>query len=418
MPRYRYIARSPTGERMEGFAEAADRPTLLRRLRSGGLVPIAVEDLNARAASRAPDRSPASHPRFFSLRRLPRAMRPSDLAMFARELSDLMGAGMTLGRALQTLARRRDTGVAGDLHSTLRDEILRGASLSEALEARAGVFPALFINMVRAGETGGRLAETLRRLSEHYERAASAREKVVSALAYPAFVLVAAIGTVIFAMTFVVPRFSAIFRELGGALPAPTRALIAISRAAVRHGPWVALVLTALVWAAARSLRHPTTRRRAEAGLLRMPIVGPIMRAGAFGRFAHTLGSLLANGIPVLQALSIAETTVGHAVIAEAVRQARERVTDGATISGPLAEGGLFPPDLTDMLAIGEETGDLPSALERIAQRYDAELDRRLRAMTTLIGPALILLVAVIIGFIAISLLTAVFEMTSGLKVR
>jgi len=220
----------------------------------------------------------------------------------------------------------------------------------------------------------------------------------------------------IFMMVFVVPRFSAMFEELGGTLPLPTRILIGLSKGLIRYG-W-ALVIGGFFLAAAvrRALKTPAGIEWKDRVLLRLPAMGHIVRANAFGNFAHTLGTLLANGVQVLQALSVVEHTVGNSVIARAVRSARDRVTDGSTISRPLAQDGVFPRLLTDMLAVGEESGDMAGALEHIGRRYDNELDRAVKLFTTILEPAMMVLIAAGVGFMAISMLLAVFELTSGLN--
>lgn len=435
MPRFRYSARSRSGERVDGAIEAPDRAGALRRLTAEGLAPIEIQEVSApRAADAAKVSAPSSAPAA-ATPSPPRAaggaggttasaaapthgrrLKPAEIAAITREISDLLGAGMTLGRALHTLAQRREDRARAQLFEELRDEIVRGASLSESLERRSAIFPPLYANMVRAGEASGRLGETLARLADHYERVAAARERAVTALAYPIFVLAVGIATLVFTLVFVVPRFTAIFAELGSALPAPTRALIALSGVLRRHGWWLAIALVGGIAAARAALRTPAGAAWRDRMMLRLPVFRSVVRAAAFAQFARTLGALLANGVPVLRALAIVESTIGNSVIAGAVRDARERVTDGATISGPLTAGGVFPPLLTDMLAVGEESGDLVGALDRIARRYDAELERRVRVLTTLIEPVLILLVAIFVGFVAISMLTAVFDMTSGLR--
>jgi len=256
----------------------------------------------------------------------------------------------------------------------------------------------------------------LERLVRHYERAQAAREKVSMALVYPLIVTIVGLGAMVFMMTFVIPRFSAMFAELGGTLPLPTRILIGLSNGLIHYG-W-ALLLAILLGGAAlrRALRTPAGREWKDRFLLRAPVAGSIIRANAFANFAHTLGTLLANGVPVLQALAIVENTVGNSIIAKAINEAKDRVTDGSTISRPLAQDGIFPRLFTDMLAIGEESGDMTGALEHIGRRYDNELDRAVKLFTTILEPIMMLLIAVGVGFVAISMLMAVFELTSGLN--
>jgi type II secretory pathway component PulF len=223
--------------------------------------------------------------------------------------------------------------------------------------------------------------------------------------------------TVIFIMIFVIPRFASMFAELGSTLPLPTRILIGLSRSftGVRGLILLAVAAAGFIGArrAFRSERGRTWWHRTQ---LRLPVVGRVVSAASYTHFAQTLGSLLANGVPVLQALSIVEMTVGNSVIAREIREARERVTDGSSISGPLAAGNVFPPLLTDMLAVGERTGDMAGALTHIARRYEGELDRSVKLFITVLEPLLIVLIAAMVGFVAISMLMAVFDLTSGLQ--
>jgi type II secretory pathway component PulF len=220
-------------------------------------------------------------------------------------------------------------------------------------------------------------------------------------------------------MIFVVPRFTSIFAELGSTLPLPTLILIRISE--ILTDPLAmgifALVVFGAIFAFRRALRTPAGRLRWDRIQLRFPIVKNIITSNAYSQFARTLGALLANGVPVLQALTIVEDTVGNRVIAQEIRNARDKVTDGTTISGPLASGKVFPVLLTDMLAVGEESGDMSGALGHIAKRYESDLDRAVKVFTTVLEPILILFMAIMVGFVAISMLLAVFDLTSGLNV-
>jgi type II secretory pathway component PulF len=439
MAQFRYIAKSRAGERREGILDAPDRRSVMLLLSRQGLVPISVTDGGGGAAPAAETDKPAVRsgdgkparfapavpaaraPRknWFRFERRFRArprMKMGDMLLFTSELSDLLASGMTLGSALHALAQR-STGKPQDaIIVDLRDEIVSGASLSAALAKWSESFPALFVSMVKAGEASGQLPGVLERLVKQYERVQAAREKVAMAMVYPLIVTLVGVGAMIFMMVFVVPRFSAMFEELGGTLPLPTRILIGLSKGLVRYG-W-ALVIGGFFLAAAvrRALKTPAGIEWKDRVLLRLPAMGHIVRANAFANFAHTLGTLLANGVQVLQALSIVEHTVGNSVIARAVRSARDRVTDGSTISRPLAQDGVFPRLLTDMLAVGEESGDMAGALEHIGRRYDNELDRAVKLFTTILEPAMMVLIAAGVGFMAISMLLAVFELTSGLN--
>lgn len=441
MTQFRYIAKSRTGERQEGVLEASDKRALLTLLSRQGLVPISVADAQAPAAAvaaaekskpaakAAPAKPPAKtaspaapgslRKKWFRFEKSLRArshMKIGELLLFTSELSDLLASGMTLGAALHALSLRK-TGKAQDVIVTdLRDEIMSGSSLSAALARWSASFPALYVSMVKAGEASGQLPGVLERLVKHYERVLAAREKVGMALVYPVIVALVGFAAMAFMMVFVIPRFSAMFEELGGTLPLPTRILIGMSKGLLRYG-W-ALAIAAMFGVAAlkRLFKTPAGREWKDRFLLRMPVAGNIIRANAFANFAHTLGTLLANGVQVLQALAIVEHTVDNSIIATAIHAAKDRVTDGSTISRPLSQDGVFPRLLTDMLAIGEESGDMAGALEHIGRRYDNELDRAVKLFTTILEPVMMLLIAVAVGFVAISMLLAVFELTSGLQ--
>ena len=438
MAQFRYVAKSRTGERQEGSLEAPDKRAVIAQLGRLGFVPISVVETSARetpppaaekpkgaakpstspapAAKAAPAGSARKWFRFEKSVRSRSRLKMGDLLLFTGELSDLLASGMTLGSALHALAQRL-TGKAQDVIVTnLRDEVVSGSSLSAALAKWPDSFPALYVSMVKAGEASGQLPGVLERLVRHYERALAAREKVAMAMVYPLIVTLVGFGAMIFMMVFVIPRFSAMFEELGGTLPLPTRILIGLSKGLLKYGWALAIGATFGFAALRRLLRTPAGRDWKDRALLRLPVAGSIVRANAFANFAHTLGTLLANGVQVLQALAIVEHTVDNSIIAKAIRAAKDRVTDGSTISRPLSQDGVFPRLLTDMLAIGEESGDMAGALEHIGKRYDNELDRAVKVFTTILEPIMMLIIAIGVGFVAISMLMAVFELTSGLN--
>jgi len=399
--------------------DARDRRSALMQIERMGFVPVSVREggaaVGASRSDRPAGRKTKSARASAGSKKL--RMKTRDVLLFTRELSDLLASGMTLGNALHSLSIRK-TGRAQDyVIPQLRDEIIQGTSLSDALAKRPESFSTLYVSMVRAGEASGDLSEVLERLCQHYERVQEAREKIGMALIYPSIVLGMGILIIIFVMIWVVPQFTAIFEELGSTLPVPTQILIGVSAFFIHYGWALGLITAFLVIALKRYLATDEGQRAWHRLQLRLPVIRDVVAANAYAHFARTLSALLSNGVPVLDALSIVENTAGNRVIAREIREARTRVTDGATISAPLAAGKVFPRLLTDMLAVGEETGDMSGALEHIGNRYEHELDRNIKVMTTVLEPAMIILIFLVVGFVAISMLMAVFDLTSGLSV-
>ncbi len=409
MPYYRYTARTRAGDKIEGTVEQPDKRSAMHAVERLGHVPLSIADAQTQATGKA-KKAPKPRSR-------PGRVRTTAVLLFTSELRDLLASGMKVSNALTILARRRSGGRLDAIINDLRDHIIQGKSLSDAFGLYPTVFPSLYVSMIRAGEVGGSMTEALDRLVIHYQRLQALKEKLVGALVYPAVVLVVGVGTLIFSMVFVIPRFSIIFFELDSTLPLPTRILIGASDILVRYGIFMLAGLVAAGWMAHRALKTPEGREFWHRTQLRLPILRSVISADAFARFARTLATLLSNGVPVLQALTIVEQTIGNAVIAREIRNARDRVTDGTTISGPLAAGRVFPSLMTDMLAVGEQTGDIARALTHIANRYENELDHRLKVFTTILEPLLIVVMAALVGFVAISMLLAVFDLTSGLNV-
>ena len=343
-------------------------------------------------------------------------MKSVEVLLFTSELADLIEAGMTLGAALQALASQGEEG-SGQRYvcQDLCDRIVRGETFSDACAAHPKTFEPIYSNMIRAGEASGALVEVLRRLADHYERFDNMRGKIKSAMSYPVIVLCFGVLAVIGALVWIIPQFKKVFESMGAALPLPTRILIGMSEFLIHYGWALALAAVAFAVWFGRWRKSPPGRLRIDGWKLKMPLIKGIVAAGAYSSLAYTLKTLLVNGVNILQALKIAEETCGNAVIAQALNTARKRVTDGTTISGPLAASGVFPRMMTDMLAVGEQAGDMPSSLEHIGKRYQKDMDRNITSFTNALEPILIVFIAGAVGFVAIAILTAVFKVSSSL---
>ena len=345
------------------------------------------------------------------------SMKETEVLLFTGELADLLEAGMTLGEALGCLANQGEEDSAQRaVCKDLTSRIVNGESFSDAVAHHPKTFQPLYANMIRAGEASGAMVDVLRRLVEHYERSDSMRAKVKGALRYPCFVLGFGVVAVIITMKVIIPKFQKVFQQLGGNLPDATRALMDMTDFV---NSWKGAVLgvviaLAVVWLLKWS-KTPIGRRKIDAWKLKMPLVKGIVASGAYSTLAYTLKTLLTNGVNVLNALKIAEDTCENAVIADALHTARKRVTDGTSISGPLATSGVFPRLMTDMLAVGERAGDLSSSLGHIGTRYQKEMDANIKTFTEMLPMVLLFVLAGVIGFIIFAIFSAVFAVSNSL---
>ena len=343
-------------------------------------------------------------------------MKRVEVLLFVSELADLLEAGMTLGQALQALANQgEEDGAQRIVCQDLCDRIVRGESFSDACAKHPKTFPPLFSNMLRAGEASGAMVEVLRRLGEHYERDDGMRGKIKSALMYPMIVLCMGVIAVIAALVWIIPQFQKVFDSMGASLPLPTLILISLSDAVIHYGWLMAAGVAVFVAWFRRWKATENGSRKIDGWKLKAPLIKGIVACGAYSSLAYTMKTLLSNGVNVLHALKICEETCGNKVIGDALKTARERVTDGATISGPLASAGVFPRMMTDMLAVGEQAGDLPGALEHIGRRYQKDMDRNITSFTNALEPILIVAIAAVVGFVAISIIMAVFKVSSSI---
>ncbi|MBR1871204.1 MAG: type II secretion system F family protein [Kiritimatiellae bacterium] len=343
-------------------------------------------------------------------------MKSTDVLLFTGELADLLEAGMTLGQALGALANQgEEDSPQRAICKDLTERIVNGEAFSRAVAHHPKTFPPLYSSMLKAGDASVAMIDVLRRLADHYERHDAMVSKIKGAMTYPVVVLCIGVAAVVFALTWIIPKFQAIFDSMGATLPLPTRILLGMSDGLIKYGWFIAAGIVAL-WLWLRRWKNTDAgRAKIDAWKLKAPLVKGIVAAGAYSSLAYTMRTLLVNGVNVLNALKICEETCGNAVIAKALADARRRVTDGTSISGPLAASGVFPKMMTDMLAVGEKAGNMAGSLEHIGVRYQKDMDRNITAFTNALEPILIVMIAGIVGFIAISILLAVFRVTSAI---
>ena len=334
------------------------------------------------------------------------------LVLTTRQLATLVKAGMPLLRALRTIAEQLDPGPLQDVFGAVAKDVEAGVKLSEALSSHPRWFPPFYVNMVRAGEVGGLLDEILKRLAELMEKQSRLRDRVKSALMYPAFVMVAAVGILIILMVFVVPTFLGMFSELGSSLPLPTLILVKACDI-VRNWWWIVLLLLAgLVVLLRVFLRTPAGRRLADQAALAAPGFGSLVERVVIARFARTFGTLIGSGVPILNALETVRATVTNVVIDDALRDVEHSLKVGESLAKPMELSGVFPPLVTRMVALGEETGQLDRMLMQVADSYEEEVEVQLSGLTQVLEPMLIVFVGGIVGFIVIAMFLPLLSLT------
>jgi type II secretory pathway component PulF len=341
-----------------------------------------------------------------------------ELATFTNQLANLLKSGMPLTVALNSMTHLETKGIPPDISRQLKQDVTEGKGLSEAMAKQPLIFSSLYINMVKAGEQSGSLVEVLRRMGDHFERFAEVQAKFRSAMIYPLFVCGVGIAISIFFMTVMLPSFMKLFQGMNIQLPLMTRILIGLNDF-IKHWWWLMagiVVAIAIIFHRFRASAHG--QRTIDGWRLNAPVFGKVMRLHIFGQFSRTLSTLLHNGVPVLTALEITEQIISNSIIREAITHARQEVTDGKTLAQPLARSKIFPQLMVDLIKIGEDTGDVPGSLANLADTYESELEIALRVMTNMVEPVIICAMAIGVGFLLVSILSALFAMTSNISIR
>lgn len=405
MPRFNYQAMTRTGGVVNGTLEAETSAELVSKLKGSGYFPMEVREEVAEEKRRLP------------VLRLGRRVKSSEVEFFSYQLATLLNSGVPLIRALSVAAEQITNDTLRSAIDQIRYDVEHGSTLYDALGQHKRIFSDLYINIVRAGETGGVLGLVLARLADFSEKQRKLKSAVIAALFYPAILVFvgSGIGTVL--TLFVIPRLSSMFAELGTALPWPTQVLMAIT--GFIRGYWWVILLMVIV--AAISLRQ---YRRTESGKsnidrlkLKLPLAGGIFLTSALSRFTRTLGTLLDNGVPILQSLAIVRETIGNIVYRNIVETSEKEVERGESLAASLQRSGEFPALVTHMLAIGEESGNPQEMLTKLSEYYDTEMDKRLDRISGLVGPLIILVMALAVGFLVAAAVLPIFEASSMIKI-
>jgi type II secretory pathway component PulF len=434
MPQFRYVARSGEGKLVEGVVEGNDRSAAIRQVELQKCVPIKIEIASSpngdggRGGAAAGERKGAARKAEAKARSETRTepvakeagsgetMSHAQQYLFTEQLANLLGAGMTLDEALGILTRRMKhpklQGVSKGLHQALVD----GRSLSQALRDYPRIFAPLYVNLVAAGEASGALADILRRLVGYLSDVKALRDRVQQALIYPAMLVLAGIGLVIVFITVMVPQLKSFFSESGGTMPGSTQLLLGANDL-IRGYWWAVLIFLFAAYVGIKAFTRSAQGRKAwDAMIWKIPLYGTVLRHRFYAQFARTLGTLVENGVTLLRALELLQDTSGNAYVSERLGETRRAVVDGATLSTALTEQKVFPELFVDMMAVGEQTGRFAATMHNIADIYERELDKQVKILSALIPPLVMLCIAVLVGFVVYGILSAVFNLTSGLN--
>jgi len=398
---FQYRAADQGGKVVEGVMEADAERSVILRLREMGCVPLRIAVPSERAIG-----APRQQVPLFTKRKV----NQQQLLQFTRELGALLAAGLPLDRSLSILGGMVEGGELSKIVRSLVEAVRAGKSLAVSMGEHPEVFPKIYVNMIRAGEAGGILESVLRYLTEYMESTLALKEDIKSALIYPLILATAAGISLIVLFVFVIPKFAAIFRDNGKALPWITKVVIGFSQFLAEYGWILLVVLCAAVVGALFYVRSAEGRSEWDRLSLRSPLIGDLLRKFETARFSRTLAALLKGGVPLLDALGTVQGVIGNRLLARAISQVQARVREGKGMARPLGESGLFPPLALNMIAVGEETGKLESMLAEVAGYYDQEVKRSTKRMMALLEPVLILAMGLIIGIVVISMLLAIFS--------
>ena len=436
MATFQFIATDKSGQEVRGTIEAADRASAIASIRAQQYFPSAIGEVKREApapeppavgkggrnAPPAPKKSGGLNKEINLNIKLPKFLRgrvkTKDLTTFTRQLATLVNAGLPLMRCIEVLKRQNSVPALKDALDGISEAIAGGATFSDALTAFPKIFDNLYVNMVKAGEAGGVLEVVLNRLAEFAEKAQKIKNKVKGAMIYPSVVLFAAIGITAFLLVTVIPKFQQVFNDIlgGQELPAVTQFVMGVSEFVQHNGLQILVGVVAIVAIYKVFGKTPFGAYQLDRIRISMPVIGTLVRRTAISQFSRTLGTLLASGVPILQALVIVRDTTGNRVVRNAIQVVHDAVKEGESMTDPLASSKVFPPMVVSMVQVGEETGALPDMLTRIANTYDDEVDNAVAGMTAAIEPALIIFLAVVVGTIVIAMFLPMIKIISSVS--
>jgi len=405
MTLFYYKAITSAGETLEGRMDVASRDDVITRLQDAGNIALDVRDADSGDSGG-----------LLAVLRRRATLTEAQIVQFTQQLATLLGAGQPLDRALQILLDLPESEKARNLLERVRDVVRGGSTLSDALEAERETFSRLYVNMVRAGEAGGSLEDTLRRLADYLERSRQLKASVVNALIYPAFLIFMVFVSLFILLVVVVPQFEQMFADMDVELPLLTRIVVGVG--ATLQNYWLlmfALLVGGVVWFR-RKLADPPSRLAIDERLLRMRVVGDLVRKIETARLSRTLGTLLKNGVPLLGGLTIARNVMGNSALAESIATASNEVKSGSGLGFALAQSKRFPKLAVQMVSVGEESGELDSMLLKVADTFDIEVRNTLERMLAALVPATTVLMTVVVAIIMMAIILPILQLTSSIQ--
>ena len=401
LPVYRWTGKNKQGEVRSGEMEGTDDAAVRARLAQMGIEPTKVRKKAKEIHLKIPGMGGVS---------------TKDILVFTRQFSVMIDAGLPLVQALDIIASQADNPAFRTVLFAVKTKVESGSTFADALADHPKVFDELFVQLVRAGEIGGILDTILQRLGAYIEKNEKLKRRVKGAMVYPSIVLTVAVGVTVVLLAFVTPTFEKMFKDFGGAMPAPTQILINLSHGLVDYWYlWVSIPI-ALAIAFVAFTRNPRGKELWHAFVLKAPLFGPLARKVAVARFTRTLGTMLSSGVPILDALEIVAKSAGNRIIEKGVMYVRARISEGKNISGPLAETKVFPPMVVQMIGVGEATGAMDTMLNKIADFYDDEVDVQVAALTSMIEPIMMVFLGGVVGGFLIAMYLPIFNIAGNIK--
>jgi len=413
MPAFEYEAMNSEGKVVTAEVQARNTDEAIAKIRELNLFPTRVKE---KAVGKGAPRAERAGRGFRKRKFVIGGVRSKQLTLFTRQLSTLTDAGIPVVQSLDILEQQMRSCALKYIVGSVANDVESGSSLSEAMANYPKAFDSLYVNMVKAGETGGVLDSVLQRLAEFRERAARLKRRILGAMIYPAAVLTFAGGILTVIVLYVIPKFMSMFNELGVELPAPTRILLGISHGAVMY--WYLLpVIPIGIFVLYKAIRSTKTGRYISDWLkFRIPLFGKVINKGAIARFTRTFGTLIGSGVPILEALNISRDTAGNYVLANAISSVHDSIREGDPIAAPLSESKVCDAMVVNMIDVGEETGNLDTMLLKIADNYDEEVDVAVEGLTSALEPIMVVCLGLVIGFIVISLFLPLIKLMNSLS--